>query len=52
MFYNVWSLHLSEFLFVDLCSPEKCFSQIQQKETSIGYTQSLIVYQKNDEAKI
>lgn len=52
MFYNICFSHLSEFLFVDLWSPEKCFLQIQQKETSIGYTQSVTVYQKNEEAKI
>lgn len=52
MFYNVCSSRLSEFLFVELCSPEKCFLQIKHKETSIGYTQSATVYQKNDEAKI
>lgn len=52
MFCNVCSLHLREGLFADLCSPEKRFLQMQQKETSIGYTQSVTVYQKNDEVKI
>lgn len=52
MFYNVCSSHLSEFLFVDVCSAEKCLLQTQQKETSLGSTQSGTVYQKKDEAKI
>lgn len=52
MFYNVCSSHPGEFLFVELRSPQKRFLQIKHKETTIGYTQSVTVYQKNDEAKI